>query len=272
MERGSYGVKAPRVFLLLLEVGRAFWYYEVVISIFLTGRKGSLSVQAAIIIAGIIIAGAIIYSVGGKKTETADALAVAGQAQDQGLAVNNVMPVSAEDHIFGNREAPVKLVEYSDTECPFCKRYHETLHEVMKKYNGQVAWVYRHFPLDQLHPRARKEAEATECAAELGGNDQFWKYLDQIFSVTPSNNGLDPAELPRIAERIGLDRLKFEQCLASGKYANKVDTQYKNAVDAGGQGTPFSIIIAANNQKYPLSGAQLSSVVDRVIAAALALK
>jgi len=100
--------------------------------------------------------------------------------------------------------APVKIVEFSDTECPFCKRFHTTMQQVVKDSNGQVAWVYRHFPLDQLHSKARKEAEATECAAELGGNEKFWAYLNRLMEVTPANDGLDLAELPVIAAYVGL--------------------------------------------------------------------
>src|SRR6185436_7093141 len=83
-------------------------------------------------------------------------------------------PVTEKDHILGNPNAEVIMVEYSDLECPFCKEFHSTLRRVMNEYgkDGKVAWVYRHFPIDSLHPKARKEAEATECAAELGGESK----------------------------------------------------------------------------------------------------
>ncbi len=78
------------------------------------------------------------------------------------------------DHIRGNPDAPVTLVEYSDFECPFCKRFHPTVKRIVDEYGGRVRWVYRHFPLDEIHPvKARREAAAAECAAELGGNDAF---------------------------------------------------------------------------------------------------
>ena len=102
-------------------------------------------------------------------------------------------PVTPADHILGNPNAEVFIVEYSDLECPFCKQFHKSMLEIMSEYGaeGKVAWVYRHFPLDQLHSKARKEAEATECATELGGNDAFWEYTNKIFEITPSNNGLN---------------------------------------------------------------------------------
>jgi len=86
-------------------------------------------------------------------------------------------PVTAEDRINGDINAPIKIVEYSDIDCPFCKRFHGTLEEVRAIYGDKVAWVYRHSPIAQLHPDAFNKSHATECVAEIGGNDKFWEYL-----------------------------------------------------------------------------------------------
>ncbi|MES2223524.1 MAG: thioredoxin domain-containing protein [Patescibacteria group bacterium] len=112
-------------------------------------------------------------------------------------ALENMKPVTADDHIMGDTNAPVKVVLYSDLECPFCKSFHQTMQQIMASSYGtnkQVAWVWRNFPLKQLHSKAPKEAEGAECAAELGGNDAFWKFIDKINEVTPSNNKLDEAQ------------------------------------------------------------------------------
>ncbi len=101
-------------------------------------------------------------------------------------------PVTSADHIYGNPDAPTKIVEYSDTECPFCKQFHPTIKRIIDESNGTIALVYRHFPLDSIHPKTRHEAEATECAADQGGNDMFWKYTDALFTATNSNNTFDP--------------------------------------------------------------------------------
>ncbi len=176
--------------------------------------------------------------------------------------------VTSKDWVRGKRTAKVAVVEFSDLECPFCKRFHPTMKQLITAYPDDVQWVYRHFPLDSLHSKARKEAEATECAGELGGNDGFWEYTDRLFEVTPSNNGLDPAQLPQIARDIGLDRAKFQTCLDSGKYAKKVQDHLDQAVAAGGQGTPYSVVVVGD-QKIPVSGAvpygQLKSVIDSVV-------
>lgn len=103
-------------------------------------------------------------------------------------------PISASDHILGNPNARIIILEYSDLECPFCKVFHATMHRVIKE-NADIAWVYRHYPIAQLHSKAFREAEATECAWEQGGNETFWKYTDKLFEVTPSNNGLEDSML-----------------------------------------------------------------------------
>ena len=183
-----------------------------------------------------------------------------------------IRPISAEDHIRGNPDAPVKIVAYTDTECPFCNRFHDTLQELMASYGneGKVAWVYRHFPIDQLHPKARKEAMAAECAAAQGGDDAFWAYMDRMMEITPSNDGLDPAELPKIAAFVGLDITQFNTCLSSDTYAQRVQEDIENAVATGGQGTPWSIVVGPTGKKYELSGAQPLEAVKQIVDIALA--
>ncbi|MDB5204060.1 MAG: oxidoreductase [Candidatus Taylorbacteria bacterium] len=112
-------------------------------------------------------------------------------------SLENMKQVTAADHIMGDINAPVKVVLYSDLECPFCKSFHSTMQQLMASSYGtnkQVAWVWRNFPLKQLHPKSPKESEGAECAAELGGNDAFWKFIDKVNEVTPSNNKLDEAQ------------------------------------------------------------------------------
>jgi len=106
-------------------------------------------------------------------------------------------PVTPKDHIFGNPNADVKIITHSDLECPFCKRFHATMEDIMKQYEpeGKVAWVFRHFPLTNLHDKAPLEAEASECANELGGNTKFWEYINLLEKITPANNGFDSALL-----------------------------------------------------------------------------
>jgi len=98
------------------------------------------------------------------------------------LAAENMRPVGVDDHVRGDRSAPVMLVEYSDFECPFCAQFHPTLEKALDDFDGQVAWTYRHFPLTSIHAEALPAALASECAAELGGEDAFWDFADSLFT------------------------------------------------------------------------------------------
>lgn len=198
--------------------------------------------------------------------------AAAQSNQPLAESIDFLLPVTSRDHIRGDADAPVKIIEFSDTECPMCKRFHPTLKRIMAEYPGKVAWVYRQFPIDNIHPRALKEAEATECAAELGGNAKFWAYLDRLFEITPSNDQLDPAQLPRIATYVGLDRSKFELCLQSGRHAQRVAADVADALAAGAQGTPYSVVVAPNNRKFTIQGAQPYTSVKLVVDIALQQK
>jgi protein-disulfide isomerase len=96
------------------------------------------------------------------------------------IAIN---PITDEDHIRGNQDAAVKIVEYSDFGCPYCARFHQTMKQVTNNYDAsEVAWVYRHFPIPQLHPQAPRLARASECAADLGGQEAFWTFADEVFA------------------------------------------------------------------------------------------
>lgn len=234
-------------------------------------RRDDLSIPVAIVVAGILVGGAIIFSDKNGPTPEPIKDAVPSRQQagaDMEEVLLSELALRTDDHVLGNPNANVLIIEYSDPECPFCKKFHETMHQVMDQYgkSGDVAWVYRHFPLDLIHPRARKEGEAQECANELGGNDAFWKFTDKMFDITPSNNGLDPAELPRIASLIGLDVAKFNTCLASGKYADRVDRDFTSGVEVGVKGTPYSIVWNKKSGKQmPINGAALYASVKSIL-------
>lgn len=220
-------------------------------------------IPIAIVIAGVLIAGSLLYINRGTLGSTPTSETPTAQNID-------IRPIDSTDHILGNPNAPIVIVEYSDTECPYCKEFHSTMRQIMDTYGekGQVAWVYRHFPIAELHPKAIKEAVATECAAELGGNDAFWKFTNRLYEITPANNGLDLARLPELAKEVGLNVTAFNTCLESTKHNARIEADFNEAVKAGGRGTPFSIILAGG-QKTPMSGAYpypaLKSVIDTIL-------
>lgn len=219
------------------------------------------AVPFAIIIAGLAIASAIYFGDSKKRTAT-----VAEQGQQNVV----VAPVDSDDHILGNPKAKVVIVEYSDTECPFCKMFHETMNKVMNEYGegGKVAWVYRHYPLP-FHSKAPKEAEALECASKLGGIAKFWEYTNTLFKVTPANNGLEDSELPRIAKEVGLDETTFNACLSSGEMKARVDRDLASGQKAGVRGTPHSIILVDKKIVGSIDGAQSYETVKASIENAL---
>ncbi len=228
-------------------------------------------IPTAIVIAGAFIAGALFFSNSNNNpiaVNTGTGVQPTQTAPPTGSTVD-VRAVTSEDHIKGNPNAPVIIVEYSDFECPFCKRFHTTMNQIIDKYgkSGEVAWVYRHFPIDQLHPRnARKVASAAECVNELAGNDAFWGFADGFMAVTPSNDQTDLVTLlPKLYKDVGVDQSKVEACIASGKYDNHIQADIDNAVITGGRGTPWSIVIAPNGKTFPLSGAQPLAVVEQLI-------
>ena len=239
-------------------------------------QKKDYLLPASIIIAALLIAGSWIYTTGLKNVEVKEKI---GQENNQPAVsesnLENVKSISGDDYVMGNSNAPVKIIEFSDLECPFCKVFHQTMKQVMAEYgnNGKVAWVYRHWPLEQLHPKAKTSALAAECAGELGGNEKFWEYLDKYFEITPSNNQINLSELPKIAESIGLNRAQFEGCLQSGKYQEKIEAQIKDAVSSNPEcprcGTPFSVVIAKDGKKYPIPGAYPYEDVKAIIEEAL---
>lgn len=218
------------------------------------GIRENQLVPLAIVIAGIFIAAAIYFG-GGAKTGN-NIAAVANPNTLNEAAKGEIAPVSSSDHILGNANAKIVVVEYSDFECPFCKGFHNTMHQIVDTYKGDVAWVYREFPIVQLHSRAPKESEAAECVTELGGNSAFWKFADAIFNKTTSNNTLDPAQLPILASAAGVDVNQFNDCLSSGRYTQKITDDVAAAGKAGALGTPYSVIVTKSGKKIAINGAQ----------------
>jgi protein-disulfide isomerase len=241
----------------------------------------------AIVVAGALVASAVYLGIVNRPVDS--------QARQPVLRAP-IRGMQESDHVIGDRKAGVVIVEYSDPECPYCKTFHGTLHRVMSEFRstGQVAWVYRHYPIEELHPKAAKEAEALECAAEQGGNDIFWKYANTLYETTQSNNSLDigvynvpvyvpvapngapyyTQRLPRhasdagllsdLAKAIGLDVAAFESCLGGARFASRVREDLDESVAAGGTGTPFTVIIAGDS-RIPIEGALSYTALKKLI-------
>ncbi len=169
------------------------------------------------------------------------------------------VPVTDDDHIRGNKNAEVTLVEFSDFECPFCGRFKPTVDQALREYGDKIRLVYKHFPLDSIHPYARPAAEASECAAEQG---KFWEYHDALFT---NQDKLSNEYFGQLATELGLDANKFSGCVTSGKYKQKVEADYQLGLASGVQGTPHTLV-----NGIAISGAESYAVVKARIDAALA--
>ncbi len=217
----------------------------------------SQTVLVVLLIVVAFVAGYLFFKVQNLEKGTAGTAGQQAAPEQQAPELNlDAMPaVTDKDHIRGDKNADLVLVEYSDLECPFCKRFHPTMQQVLQEYGNKVAWVYRHYPLS-FHQNAQKEAEASECVAEQGGNDVFWSFVDKIFEKTESNGtGFALEDLKPLAEEVGVNGAQFQECLDSGKYANYVKKDMDGGTKAGIQGTPGTVIVAKDGKKDLINGA-----------------
>lgn len=212
--------------------------------------KNSLGVPAAIVGAGVLVAGAILWIGQGNQQVAPTAPTPSAQAGNPSA----VAPVTDADWVRGPRDAKVTVVEFSDIDCPFCQRFHTGLKEIMadSKYSGKVAWAYRHLPLP-MHPLAQTKAIAAECVGKEKGNDAFWKYLDLIVEEQGEARK-NTAKLSEHAVAVGADKATFDKCLADKATLAKVTADAANAKATGGSGTPWSVIIGPNKQFKTVSG------------------
>ncbi|MBI2475002.1 DsbA family protein [Candidatus Uhrbacteria bacterium] len=171
--------------------------------------------------------------------------------------------VSDDDHIRGDKNSPITVVEYSDFECPFCGRFHPTMQQVMTDYSGKVRWIYRHYPLS-FHPDALPAANAAECASE---QNKFWEYADKLFA---NQDSLGDDFYKQTATELGLNVSQWQTCFDNSKYSDKIETQYQGGVSSGVTGTPGSFIIDQDGNAIPIKGAlpysSVSAAIDQLLA------
>lgn len=137
--------------------------------------------------------------------------------------------------VMGNADAPVTMVEFTDYQCPYCRRYSNgTFPQIIRDYikTGKVRYVVRQFPLKPIHPKAVKASEASLCAGDQG---KYWEMHDQIFKKTKS---FEQEEWVRHAETLGLNMGSFNDCLKNGKKTSNVERDLKEGTALGMRGTP----------------------------------
>lgn len=163
-----------------------------------------------------------------------------------------------DDPFLGPADAPVTIIEFSDFQCPYCRRVQPTLKRLLQEYEGKVKLVFRDFPLHNIHPLAQKAAEAAQCAAD---QQQFWPYHDKLFA----KSGLQQEDLKQFAQQLNLDLEQFSTCLDAGKYAREVAQDLQDGANAGVSSTPSFFV---NGQ--PINGAASYDHFKEIVEAALA--
>jgi len=228
----------------------------------------TLLIPAAIVVSAVVIAVAIYLSGAAAVPSAGNRMAEAPreQAAVPDRIENANVTRATERRIYGNPDAPITIVEFSDLECPFCARLHTTLKQLVDGSNGGVNWEYRHFPLS-FHQTARPAAIASECVAKQAGQTAYWQYLDVIFAnIGRATNDFLKAE----AGKLGVASAAFESCISDPATAALVDTDIELLTSRfGPQGTPFSLVV--NNQintAWVVSGAQPLAAWNQVLATA----
>ena len=230
-----------------------------------TIKKSDLWKYSTFILVVVVIIGAFVMFNGNNTTVTGN------------VPAGNQEPTTAkatvdDDAVLGNEDAPVTIIEFSDYQCPFCRKFWtETLGQIKSEYidTGKVKLVFRDFPLSSLHPQAQASAEAAECVKEKGGDEAYFKMHDKMFSeqnIIDSGSVSGPVtksavytndNLKKWAKDLGYD---ISSCLDSGKYKSEVAKDTSDAAAAGLQGTPGFVIMKSGDKEgatlkgaYPLS-------------------
>lgn len=233
------------------------------ISSIMKHKKTALSVLIGIVLVGII--GFVVLNAD-KGEDKVKPNAEVKKETKKDTSKTAKITINANDNIKGDKNASITLVEFSDFQCPYCKKFNPTMDKVMQEYSEKVRLIYRHYPLD-FHQNAQKSAEASECAGEQG---KFWEYLDKAFANSEGDGtGLNDADLKKYATELQLDVTQFNQCLSSGKFAEKVKNDMQSGIDAGIKGTPGTILIDQNGNTQLISGAlpyeQVKAKIDSVL-------
>lgn len=216
------------------------------------------------IFGGLVIIAASIYISFGVPNSRAP-LPQSLPADGGGKVLEGPVEVSIDDDPYlGRADAPVTIIEFSDFQCPFCRKlWRDVLPQIKKDYidTGKVRFVYRDFPLVALHEMAQPSAEAAECAQDQG---KFWDMHDKIFAQQDKKGqgtiAYTIADIKKWAGQIGLNQNQFDGCLDTGKYKSEVEKDQTDGVAAGVQGTPATFI---NGQL--VSGAQAYEIFKRAI-------
>ena len=170
-------------------------------------------------------------------------------------------PVGERDHVQGPADAPVTLVEYGDYECPDCGMAYPIVKQVQARFSDRLRFVFRNFPLENVHPHAEHAAEAAEAA---GAQGRFWEMHDRLFEHQKRLAGADLVDYA-IAE--GLDAGRFAADLAEHRFATRVREDFMGGVRSGVNGTPTFFVNGVRHDR-PWDAEGLGAAIEDALAAA----
>jgi protein-disulfide isomerase len=195
-------------------------------------QKLYTSTPVAIIIGAIILGASHVgYGMVMSKGQASPTTAFKGRAIDE------------SDLATGNVKSKVILVEYSDTECPFCAQVHPTLKQIKEEYDSKLGFVYRYFPLTQIHPHAFEEARAVFCVGKELGAKKRQDYIDSIFDtkINAKNMVLQNGQKELLAKNIGVNEATFKSCMSNQESNDAINASIQDGIAAGVQGTPATL-------------------------------
>jgi len=230
------------------------------------GKLSDLFIPAAILVAGIVLAGSVYV------------VRMQHQITHGSRNTQAVHPVTPSDHIVGNPSAPVTIIEYADTDSVYAKSFQLTMEQLMTEYasGGKVAWVYRHFPVTAEHVNAITNALAAECAASLSTPAVFFRFIDAMQADSPGTSQFNPRNYGHIIDTLGIPEAPFNDCVAKGTFTKHIREDYDNALSAGATGSPYIVLLVAGQPPAPIQGAlpylAVKKLVDQSIQKASATK
>ena len=197
---------------------------------------------------------AILVAMSGDDKDTeekanSNAIAPTADTAPAGDAVSaEAISITEDDYVFGNPDAEVTFVEFSDFQCPFCSKFHPTMSAFAEANKDNIRWIFKHFPL-KSHPQAQPAAVAVECAGEQG---KFFEYNEGLFE---NQSSLSEEYYTQLAGELGLNTVEFDTCLSAGEHDNKISADYNMALEAGVTGTPNVIVFNKAGEAQMVSGA-----------------
>lgn len=185
-----------------------------------------------------------------------------------------IRPVSPErDHILGNPDADLVVVEYADIDSAYAKQFQEIMQQILAEEGdeGEVAWVFRHFPLTHIYPDSGTHAHAAECAASLTDEDGFWLFIAAMHTEAPGNSRFRPSDYATLLPSFDIAPEAFNACMNGNAFEERIVEDATNALTIGATGSPYLVLLPRGAEPIPVSGSLPYAAMKGVIAEALTM-